>query len=343
MVDTLTYHFNGKQTDFYLDKRFEQLAELTDMSNCFIITDENVARMHGHRWAGHASIVIKAGEAHKTIDTVHHIIETLLKSGADRQSRLIGIGGGVVTDITGFVAATYMRGISFAFIPTTLLGMVDAAIGGKNGVDVGLYKNIMGTIRQPDLLLYDYSFLQTLPTAEWQNGFAEVIKHACIRNQDMFATLETHTPEDFQQDEVLLHQLVKENVQIKCGIVEQDVEEKGDRRLLNFGHTFGHAIENLYGLPHGHAVSIGMNMAGAISEEMNNFTSVSLARLRDLITLYGLPLTIAYDVEKVFAILKADKKKESESIHYILLKEIGEAEVKRMSLMELEPFIKQTQ
>ena len=176
----------------------------------------------------------------------------------------------MVTDITGYAASVYMRGVKFGFVPTSVLAMVDASIGGKNGVDV-IYKNLVGLIKQPEFLLFDYSFLQTLPTEQWINGFAEIIKHACIKDAEMFAFLEENTVGDFMGDSVKLALLIEKNVTIKSEIVVQDEFEKGDRKLLNFGHTLGHAIENTSQLLHGHAVSIGMAAACTISEEINEF------------------------------------------------------------------------
>ena len=171
---------------------------------------------------------------------------------------LVGIGGGVITDLTGYVAAIYMRGLSFGFVPTSILAMVDAAIGGKNGIDVGVYKNIIGTIRQPQFLLYDYSLLKSLPQSEWVNGFAEIVKHACIKDARLFNTLRQNSIRSYQRNSKELGALIKKNVHIKASVVQADEFEKGERRLLNFGHTLGHAIENIYKMPHGHAISIGM-------------------------------------------------------------------------------------
>ena len=184
---------------------------------------------------------------------------------------LVGVGGGVVTDIAGFVASIYMRGVKFAFVPTSILAMVDASIGGKNGIDVGVYKNLVGVINHPEFLLYDYSFLETLPDAEWVNGFAEIIKHACIKDADMFDFLEEYSLARFQSSITDTAAIIKRNVDIKYAVVASDEHETGDRKLLNFGHTIGHAIENADHLSHGHAISIGMVAACRISEEENQF------------------------------------------------------------------------
>jgi 3-dehydroquinate synthetase len=176
-----TIQFSTSSTTFYFDASFNLLETITSKDNAVIITDDNVFSSNHKKFKGWKTIVLKAGEEHKVQHTVDTIIDQLIDLGCDRKSFLIGVGGGVVTDITGYVAGIFMRGIQFGFVPTSILAMVDASIGGKNGIDVGAYKNMVGLIRQPSFLLYDYSFLKSLPKAEWVNGFAEIIKHACIK------------------------------------------------------------------------------------------------------------------------------------------------------------------
>ena len=247
----------------------------------------------------------------------------------------------MVTDITGYVAAVYMRGIKFGLVPTSILAMVDAAIGGKNGVDVGVYKNMVGTIRQPEFIFYDYSFLQTLPVKEWVNGFAEIIKHACIKDALLFSVLEKYSLHDYQADKTLIADLIEKNVEIKTRIVIEDEFENGERKLLNFGHTIGHAIENLHGIPHGHAVSIGMIAACNLSVQINNFHAADAAKIVKLLTKYHLPVDVETDHAKVFDVLKMDKKRKGEGVQFILLNSIGNAEIKFISLTDLEKHFKE--
>ena len=167
-----SYTFSGKKTIYYFNAEFSLLEQLVDPSKAVIVTDENIYNAHSKKFKSWKTIVIEPGEERKVQATVDHIIQRLIEFGADRKTFLIGVGGGVITDITGYAAATYMRGIEFGFVPTSVLAMVDASIGGKNGVDVGPYKNLVGTIRQPAFLLYDSSFLKSLPHGEWLNGFA---------------------------------------------------------------------------------------------------------------------------------------------------------------------------
>src|ERR1700712_5050345 len=211
--------FSNTNVSYYFDAEFAYLEKLVSKDNGIIVTDENVFASHKKKFKGWNAIVLKPGEEYKVQQTVDVVIDQLLAFGADRKTTLIGVGGGVITDITGYVAGIYMRGIRFGFVPTSLLAMVDASIGGKNGIDVGVYKNMVGLIRQPSFLLYDYSFLKTLPKQEWQNGFAEIIKHACIKDIAMFNLLQQHKLTDFQRTPALLTKLIERNVMIKTKVV----------------------------------------------------------------------------------------------------------------------------
>jgi 3-dehydroquinate synthase len=323
----------------YFDADFSSLDELA--KGIIIITDENIYQQHLRKMAAYPVIKFAAGEEHKNQATVDHIIQELIKLGANRNTFLIGVGGGVVTDITGYVAAVYMRGIKFGLVPTSVLAMVDAAIGGKNGIDVGVYKNMVGTILQPEFIFYDYSFLQTLPVKEWINGFAEIIKHACIKDPLLFSILERYSLHDYQADKTLIADLIEKNVEIKSRIVTDDEFEKGERKLLNFGHTIGHAIENLHAIPHGHAVSIGIVAACNLSELLNGLHFNDASRVVKLLAKYHLPVDIETDHQKVFEVLKMDKKRKADGVQFILLKEIGEAGIVYITLAELQKHFKE--
>lgn len=329
------YLFPGKQVTHHCFGEIEQLESLYPKERIIIITDTNVRRSIGNRLEGWRMIVIEPGEAQKQQGTVDHIIGELVKLEADRDTCIIGVGGGVITDIAGYVAGIYMRGLNFGFVPTSILAAVDASMGGKNGIDRGLYKNLVGLIRQPPFLLTDLSLLKTLPHGEWVNGFAEVIKHAAIKDEQLFEELEKTSLENYQSNEEALQKLIDRNVKIKMGVVTRDETEQGERKLLNFGHTFGHAIENLYNLPHGHAISIGMNMAAVLSEQLNGFSPDSKLRLQQLLTRYGLPISYPYEKEKLLDLLKMDKKRRQNSIHFILLNRIGEAVVQPIAIDRL--------
>ncbi|MDD2791600.1 MAG: 3-dehydroquinate synthase [Sediminibacterium sp.] len=329
-----TISFSTRQTAFYFDASFSHLGKLVSKEKAVIVTDENLFNAHKSKLKGWNTIVLKPGEQFKVQQTVDVVIGQLIALGADRQSVLIGFGGGVITDITGYVAGIYMRGIEFGFVPTSVLAMVDAAIGGKNGIDVGVYKNMVGLIRQPAFLLYDYTLLKTLPLTEWQNGFAEIIKHAAIKDAAMFKELESNSLAKYRNNKLLLAKLIQRNAMIKIKVVVNDEFEKGERRLLNFGHTLGHAIENMYELSHGQAISIGMTYAALMSEQLKFFTGAK--QLIALLNKYGLPTLVEFDAKKAFKVLLKDKKKENVSINYILLQKIGKGVIQPLLLVQLQ-------
>jgi 3-dehydroquinate synthase len=334
-------NFSGKKVTYYFDAPFAYLEQVVSKEHTVLITDENVFQLHQQKFDGWKIIVIKAGEEHKQQSTVDVIIGQLIAMEADRNTFIVGVGGGVVTDIAGYAASVYMRGLAFGFVPTTILAMVDASIGGKNGVDVGVYKNLTGLIKQPQFLLFDYSLLQTLPNEQWINGFAEIIKHACIKDAVMFARLEKFSLHDFKADETLLAELIEQNVTIKTNVVIHDEFEQGDRKLLNFGHTIGHAIENLHQLLHGHAISIGMVAACNLSEQINGFHFDEAKRIVQLLSKYHLNVDIETDYEKVFAVFRMDKKRSRNEMNFILLNKIGEAVIKPIDLKELHKHLKE--
>ena len=337
----LVYHFSGKKVTYYVGAAFNEIRNFVARDKCILVTDETIYRLHEEKFRDYRTIVIPAGEEHKTQQTVDDIIRQLIDLEATRKSFLIGIGGGVVTDITGYVASVYMRGISFGFVPTTILAQVDASIGGKNGIDVGMYKNLVGVIRQPEFILFDFSLLTSLPDAQWINGFAEIIKHACIRDQSLFAFLEKYTIKDFQRDITLLAQLIERNITIKSDIVEQDEFEDKDRKLLNFGHTLGHAIENIFSLPHGYAVSIGMVAASEISVDEGLLAASKKESIIQLLKKYQLPVSVSIgnQHEDVLKNLKMDKKRSSSDIDFILLEDIGKAVIRPIAISKISELI----
>ncbi len=332
-----TYKFSSASVDYYFEGQLSQLGKIADKTHAVIITDENIFNAHGKKLKNWNTIVLKAGEEYKIQPTVDTIIEQLIELGADRKSTLVGIGGGVITDLTGYVASVYMRGIKFGFVPTTVLALVDASIGGKNGIDVGVYKNMVGIIRQPSFLLHDLSLLRTLPQNEWENGFAEIIKHASIKDAAMFKELEAYTLADYMKKKNLVAALIKRNALIKTKVVQHDEFESGNRKLLNFGHTLGHAIENMYELSHGQAISIGMTYACHISEQLAGFKQTE--KVTDLLSKYGLPTYAEFDKTKAFEILQKDKKKVKSEMNYVLLEKIGKGVVKNIPMTDLKKII----
>lgn len=327
----ITYHFEGNLSelpDLYPGRRF------------ILLSEEYVWNLLPESLKKGPSIVFPSGESHKNQQTADQIIKELIRLRADKESILIGIGGGVVTDLAGYVASTYMRGMGLGLVPTTLLAMVDAAIGGKNGVDVEGHKNMVGTIYQPGFVLFDPSLLKTLPEPEWASGFAEIIKHACIADAELFSELQQHNTDHYRQSPDALSALVKRNVLIKTAIVREDEQGNGKRHLLNFGHTLGHPIEIMAGLPHGHAVAAGMMLAAGISEEINGFSSLEKKSLGILIEQYGLPVFVKTDVAKLIGLAVMDKKKSGDSIRFVLLQQIGQAVTKHIPIPQLTDLVR---
>jgi 3-dehydroquinate synthase len=332
--------FSSATVNYYFDSTVSQLHQVCGGAHTVFVTDSNVITAHPAIFEGKTTLVIPAGEESKTLATMERLCKELLDAEATRQTWLVGVGGGVVCDITGFVAAVYMRGIKCGFVPTTLLAMVDAAIGGKNGVNTGPHKNIIGTIRQPDFLLFDPTLLSSLPDVEWSIGFAEVIKYACIFDAALFTQLASHDIHNYRTNADALNGLIRTCADLKNKTVAEDEHEKGIRKLLNFGHTAGHAIETTYGLPHGVAVGIGMVIAAAMSVEKCGLPKDVPAKLKDLLRRYGLPHTHAIDTDKIMALLKADKKRTKEHIDYILLEQIGKGVICPLTFPEIESALK---
>ncbi len=303
---------------------WDLLPSLLPDKDIIIITDINVSGLYGDNFPEYPAITIGTGEAVKEYDTVETIIKHLLAMGADRSSFLLGIGGGVVCDITGFVASIYMRGLDFGFISTTLLSQVDASTGGKNGVNVNGIKNIIGCFNHPLFVICDTAMLATLSGEDFTYGLAELLKHALIRDRELFVFMEKNTGPILSREPGMLEELVFRSVEIKSSIVEKDGREQGERRLLNFGHTLGHAIEAVTGQSHGMSIAAGMIVAAEISYDEGMLEIEDVERIRELMENLGLLPGIKINRPDILDKIQADKKKEGRNIHFILLKAIGE-------------------
>lgn len=269
-------------------------------------------------------ILIPAGEENKTIDVCYHVWEAFSEYGIGRRDLVINLGGGLVTDMGGFIASIYKRGVDFINIPTSLLGMVDAAIGGKNGVDLDMYKNQLGVFRNPKAIYIDTVFLKTLDLKEKVNGFAEVLKHALIKDVELWNQLVEIEDLLEIEDESLLDRIIS----IKVGIVNEDPTEQGLRKILNFGHTVGHALEGhfLFEAPidHGHSVAIGMIAESYISMRLDKLSAAEFSQIEQLIlSWYPIPQIEMNDVAKIIELLYNDKKNHSGKIQCCLLDKIG--------------------
>lgn len=331
--------FPSGTVKYVFQSHFGELKQLINPANSILLIDSEVSALHAGLFEEYRKIEIKAEEEYKSLEQVAEIAKQLLKLEAHRKTTLIGIGGGITTDITGLIAATYMRGIDFGFVPTTLLCMADAAIGGKNGVNLGLQKNLLGTIQQPSFIFYDAAFLQTLPSEEWSNGFAEVIKYACLFDAALFEELSEHDIKYYQDDKEALNLLIERCADWKNEVVIGDEKETANRKLLNFGHTAGHAIETLYQLPHGYAVAIGMMIACKVSEKETGLNSSVKNRLQKLLQQYRLPVSIKMNTEQVMEVMRMDKKRYTDTIDYILLEDIGKPVIKELPFSAIKEAI----
>lgn len=320
----------------------ESLANLSShlpVGRTILITDENVARLYQTQFPACEIITIGLGEKIKTLSTIETIYDRLITLEADRTTFIVGIGGGLVGDVTGFVASTYMRGLDFGFVATSLLGQVDATVGGKNGVNFKGFKNMVGVFNQPRFVIADINLLSTLPAEEIACGLAEIVKHACIVDRDYFDYIENHCDAIDALDPAVMHKLVYDSVVIKADVVNKDEKEGGERRKLNFGHTIGHALEKTLGVSHGEAVSLGMVMAAKLSMQRGRLTGSDVDRIIALLSRLKLPVQTDFDKHAVIDALGKDKKRESDHIKFVLLDSIGRSMVEDISLEELEQWI----
>ncbi|NOY23868.1 MAG: 3-dehydroquinate synthase [Acidobacteria bacterium] len=336
-----TVSWQSGSTAFHLGAKMESLKALAKGHHQVMIVDETVLRLHGHRLPRIPVIPVVSNETEKSLETARKIYNQLTDMKADRNTLIWCVGGGITTDIGGFSASTYMRGLPFILVPTTLLGQVDAAIGGKCGVNFKGFKNLVGTFSHPTDVVVDYEFLKTLPEEEFRNGLAEMVKHACIADKTLFERLESlyELPKQLKSRQKEALSLIEQSIPIKINIVVQDEREGGRRKLLNFGHTFGHAIEATTGIPHGHAVSIGMVMAAQLSVELDMLEDTETDRLIRLLSRYNLPVKLPVLPELLQKALWHDKKKNNDLIDMVVLTEIGKAELTPISIQKLKEFL----
>ncbi len=333
------FKINGKTgtSEIVIGESIKNLSKYSKSNKCVIVTDTNVNALCGAFFpSGFEVIEIGIGEQNKTLSTVEKLYEKFLEFGLDRASYVIGIGGGIVCDVTGFAASTYLRGIRFGFVPTTLLAQVDASLGGKNGVNFKGYKNLIGTFNQPEFVLCDFEMLKTLPIRELKSGFAEIIKHAIIADIQLFSYLEKNYENALSLHRTEIEKILYDSFAVKSKIVSMDETEKGERRKLNFGHTLGHAIEKTTGLLHGEAISIGIIAAAKLSLKKGMLTQKDAERVENLISKFGLPTKIKMDKIAVIDAIEKDKKRENKKIRFVLLEKLGRAKIIDIEIDELK-------
>jgi len=338
-MNTETVNLKDRSYPIFIGKGASQepeaLIDRVKGSDVAIISDEVVAPLYlnqlleGLPEKNIITYVLPKGEQEKKLKTVHKIIDHLLQNGFGRDATLISLGGGVVCDITGFVASVFMRGVSVIQIPTTLLAQVDASVGGKTGVNHSLGKNLIGSFYQPSAVVCDTAFLSTLDPKEMSDGLAEIIKYGLIYDRDFFVWLQTNISNILEQDRASLRHAVQRSCQIKAEIVAQDEREQSIRAILNFGHTFGHAIENQTGYDqwsHGQAIAAGMVLASKLSAKMSLISEEDVELIKDILLRAGLPVEPPkISTHDFIDAMKADKKVKARVIQLVLLKEIGSA------------------
>lgn len=334
-----------KAYDIYLKDSFEDLLDtmeflhLEERKVC-IITESNVGPVYlkeiydriSSKAAKTITFSFAAGESNKQLKTIEAMYEHLIRNHFDRKDLLVALGGGVTGDMVGFAAATYLRGIEFVQIPTTLLSQVDSSIGGKTGVDLLQYKNMVGAFHQPKLVYINTATLKSLPQRVYFSGMGEVIKHGLIKDYDYYQWIGKHRDEIKERDADILKEMIYRSCLIKGGVVERDPKEMGERALLNFGHTLGHAIEKLkdFTWMHGECVGIGCQLAAMISESKGTLTSEEVRQICEMFKFFGLSMPLeGLSAEEIIKASKSDKKMEGKQIKFVLLRKMGDAYIDR--------------
>jgi 3-dehydroquinate synthase len=289
-------------------------------------------------------IELEGGDSVKTFENLTEVIGKFAEQNLDRNGQIIAIGGGSISDLVGFAASVYLRGIAYSIVPSTLLSLIDAGIGGKNGINFKTYKNQLGTIYQPRNIYYITDLVNKLPPEEMADGFSEIIKYGLIMDKELFERLEATNLDTILSASEDFEEIINSCIIHKSNIVNKDPFEGDLRRILNFGHTVGHAIESIYGLSHGKSVALGMCFAAKMSELRSDNSLQIVDRLVSVLSHFHLPTKLEkFSAQVVFEKLIADKKRVKNEIHFVLLKEIGEAYVEKISLDEMMSYLKKAE
>lgn len=304
-----------------------------------VVVDARVAELHPGRVPPGPRLDIEGGEGAKTLAAVEGLWRFFAAHGADRSTTVVGVGGGTVTDLVGFAASTWLRGVPFAFVATTLLAQVDAALGGKNGINFQGFKNQVGVIRQPVRVACDPAFLATLPDREYVSGLAEVVKMGLLGHEGLLEFLEASVEGLRARDDAVLARAVRACVAAKAAVVEADPQERGLRRILNLGHTVGHAYESVLGVAHGEAVAAGLVDACDLSAARGLLDPAVAARVRRLLEALGLPVAFEAPLEDLSAALRRDKKRDEGTVRFVFLRGVGMPVVEAVPLAVVEDFL----
>ncbi len=326
-----------------LDQAGAYIRPLTKAIRAVIVSDTNVAPLYADRVRQSlidngfetSLFVFEAGEASKRLSTIEKMYTHFYEHNLTRTDIVIALGGGVTGDMAGFAAASYLRGIDFVQIPTSLLAQVDSSVGGKTAVDLPSGKNLVGAFWQPILVLIDPETLSTLPETFFRDGLGEVVKYGCIRSRSLFERLERENAMDFIDD------VIEECVSIKRDVVEHDERDTGERAILNFGHTFGHALEKLTdysGMTHGEAVAAGAILLTRISQAKGMTESGTAQRLETLLRKYNLPTSVDFALPDILAATRGDKKSTGKSVNFVFLKSIGECYLRKIAIEDFSSF-----
>ena len=324
-----------RQSEVYIGAAADLLPGLLAGRRVVVVADATIDRLYHPLLAPYDVVLIGKGESIKTLQTVETIYRRFIELGVDRTTFVLAIGGGIVTDVAGYAASTYMRGVDFGFVATTLLGQVDASVGGKNGVNVDGYKNMAGTFTQPRFAVCDPSLLATLPDREFRAGLAEVVKTAVIADADLFGRLEKTSFEQLRRDVDLLSDAISASIRVKADIVERDEREAGERRKLNLGHTIAHAIEKCSSrMNHGEAVAVGTAMIAEMAVRLGTLKPADRDRIVGLLWKLGFDLTPPVEVKRLLKEVGKDKKTENDRLRIVLPVGIGDCEVRPMPVEE---------
>lgn len=337
-MEKIVINTGSSVSEILIGAKWESVYELLPESGVAIITDINVHRIYGTGFPDFPVFEIKAGEASKKLEVVESLAERLIDAGIDRNGLILGIGGGVVCDITGFLASIYMRGIRCAYVSSSLLSQVDASTGGKNGVNLGGTKNVLGCFKQPEFVICDPEMLKTLPEDEYSSGLAELIKTALIGNEKLFEIIENNREGIMKRNPDLLSMCISMAVNFKAAVVSEDEKESGLRRILNFGHTYGHVIEAYKSFRHGYAIASGMELAAYFSLSRGLISSSECSRIIDLLKSFKLLRRHDIPDDQVLKLIMRDKKKSGGDIYFVFLEGIGKAVADKIPVSEAVDF-----
>ena len=321
-----------QQSQVYIASAAELLPELLPEGRVVVVSDATIDRLYHPLLDKYDTVLIGTGESIKTLQTVETIYRRFIELGVDRATFVLAVGGGIVSDVAGFAASTYMRGLRFGFVSTTLLGQVDASVGGKNGVNVDGYKNMAGTFTQPQFVVCDPALLRSLPDREFRAGLAEVVKAAIIADADLFARIEQVSFETLRADTDLLADVISAAIRVKADIVEYDEKETGERRKLNLGHTLAHAIEKSSNrMNHGEAVAVGTALIAGAAVKLGVLKDEDRRRIEALLVRLGFDLTPPVEMKRLLKEVGKDKKNEDGMLRIVLPVGIGDCEVRKIS------------